>query len=237
MPAICIHVHSSPPLPSTPRLHNPGLDVNASVCCPNTQYCQINATFAAQCCDIGSTCGNPCDDAHYVCSSTATIAGTATVTAACCPRSCPSVSQFKCASAYGGGCCPFGYACESGNSCSATATTSTAAVVSEAPSGCSTSQIACPSTMGGGCCGVGLSCTVVDNTNYCASAGTSATRTGPDGVLASGATGSPQSSALSTGAKAGIGAGVALGACVILGGALVVLRCTSKTCEGSEQPA
>jgi hypothetical protein len=224
VPAICIHVRWSPLPPShdSPIYTESGLDVNATVCCPNTQYCQINSTFSAQCCDIGSTCGNPCDDAHYVCSSTATISGTATVTAACCPRSCPSISQFKCASAYGGGCCPFGYACESGNSCSATAaaTTSNAVIVSEAPSGCTTSQIACPSTMGGGCCGVGLSCTVVDNTNYCASASTSAMRTGPDGILASGVTESQKSSGLSTGAKAGIGAGVALGACMIIGGLL-----------------
>ena len=76
--------------------------------------------------------------------------------------------------------------------------------------------------MGGGCCGVGLSCTVVDNTNYCASDSSSATRTGPDGILASATSGtnSGSSSGLSTGAKAGIGAGVALGACVVIGGLL-----------------
>ena len=44
----------------------------------------------------------------------------------------------------------------------------------------------------------------------------SATRTGPDGVLASGGT-NHDGTGLSTGAKAGIGAGVALGACVVLG--------------------
>jgi hypothetical protein len=199
-----------------------GLDVNASVCCPDSQYCIIDSSFSAKCCDIGSLCGNACDSSHYQCKSTATISGTATVTAACCPRSCPSISQFKCASAYGGGCCPFGYACESGNSCSATATatTSNAAVVTEVPSGCTTSQIACPTSLGGGCCAVGLSCTVVDNTNYCASASSSAMRTGPDGILASGVSETSKHSGLSTGAKAGIGAGVALGACVVLGALL-----------------
>jgi hypothetical protein len=62
----------------------------------------------------------------------------------------------------------------------------------------------------------------VENTNYCASASTSAMRTGPDGILASGTSGtnSTSSSGLSTGAKAGIGAGVALGACVVVGGLL-----------------
>lgn len=206
----------------TDNLDYPGLDVNATVCCPNTAYCIVDSTFTAECCDIGSNCGNACDSAHYQCESSTTISGTATVTAACCPRSCPSISQFKCASAYGGGCCPFGYACESGNSCSATAaaTTSNAAVVSEIPSGCTTSQIACPTTEGGGCCGIGLTCTVVDNTNYCASASSSAMRTGPDGILASGISESSKSSGLSTGAKAGIGAGVALGACVVIGGLL-----------------
>lgn len=61
---------------------------------------------------------------------------------------------------------------------------------------------------------------MVDNTNYCASATSTAMRTGPDGILASGVTESSSSSGLSTGAKAGIGAGVALGACVVIGGLL-----------------
>jgi len=197
------------------------LDVNATVCCPNTQYCIISTDYTPKCCDIGSDCSseNNCDTAHYQCSSTTTISGTATVTAACCPRSCPSVSQFKCASAYGGGCCPFGFACESGNGCSSTVapTTSNAAVVSEIPSGCTTSQIACATSLGGGCCNVGLACTVVDNTNYCASASSSAMRTGPDGILASGVSESSKPSGLSTGAKAGIGAGVAVIALIVIG--------------------
>ncbi len=216
-----IHVPLSLPLQSQNPAHaQPGLDVNATVCCSNTQYCVLNTTFSAQCCDIGSTCDLPCDSAHYVCPSLTTVSGVVSTAAACCPRSCPSVSQFKCASAYGGGCCPFGFACESGNSCRATvtATSSNAGVVSELPSGCTTSQIACPSSVGGGCCGDGQSCTVVDSTNYCASASSSAMRTGPDGILASGITEGSTPSGLSKEAKAGIGAGVVIGTCVVLGG-------------------
>lgn len=67
-----------------------------------------------------------------------------------------------------------------------------------------------------------MSCTVVDNTNYCASAASSAIRTGPEGIVASGVseTETSKSSGLSTGAKAGIGVGVALGACVLVGALL-----------------
>jgi hypothetical protein len=60
----------------------------------------------------------------------------------------------------------------------------------------------------------------VDNTNYCASASSSAMRTGPDGILASGVSKSTKNSGMSTGAKAGIGAGVALGACLVVGALL-----------------
>ncbi|KAK0108461.1 hypothetical protein ONS95_003264 [Cadophora gregata] len=193
------------------------LDVgNASSCCENDNYCMIDTSFNVQCCAIGSNCGiTACDSAHYICPSTVTSSGTATVTAACCPRSCPTTSQFKCDASLGGGCCGYGSVCASGNKCISTATPTTVAVVSQIPSGCTTSQLACPSSIGGGCCNIGLACTVVDNTNYCAAPTGMATRTGANGILA---TAVPKpSSGLSTGAKAGIGAGVAVGACVAVG--------------------
>jgi hypothetical protein len=194
--------------------------VNATVCCANTQYCIIDSNFQPACCDIGSDCGNACPSTLYQCQSTTTISGTATVTAACCPRSCPSTSVFKCASVYGGGCCSYGYICESGNQCSSTVQAATSnAVVSEIPSGCTTSQIACPTSIGGGCCDNGLACTVIDNTNYCAAASGTAVRTGQNGILESGLA-AAGSSGLSTGAKAGIGAGIGVGVCLVAGGFL-----------------
>ena len=109
--------------------------------------------------------------------------------------------------------------CESGNQCSSTVqATTSSALVSEIPSGCTTSQIACPTSIGGGCCDNGLSCTVIDNTNYCAAASGTAVRTGPDGILETGIAETSGSSGLSTGAKAGIGAGIAVGACLVAGG-------------------
>ncbi|KAH7350991.1 hypothetical protein BKA65DRAFT_549972 [Rhexocercosporidium sp. MPI-PUGE-AT-0058] len=193
------------------------LDVgNTSFCCENDNYCIINNTFGLTCCPIGSNCGiTACDSAHYICPSTITNSGKATTTTACCARSCPTTSQFKCDASFGGGCCGYGSVCASGNQCISTATPSPSAIVSQIPSGCTTSQIACPTSIGGGCCDVGLACTVVDNTNYCAASTGMATRTGVNGILA---TAVPKSSGgLSTGAKAGIGAGVAVLACVAVG--------------------
>jgi len=192
------------------------LDVgDGSNCCENDNYCMIDTSYKLLCCAIGSNCGLACDSAHYICPSTVTSSGTATVTAACCPRSCPTTSQFKCDASFGGGCCGYGSVCASGNKCISTARPTTPAVVSQIPSGCTTSQLACPTSIGGGCCDIGLACTVLDNTNYCAAPTGMATRTGANGILA---TAVPKPSpGLSTGAKAGIGAGVAVGACVAVG--------------------
>lgn len=93
-------------------------------------------------------------------------------------------------------------------------------VVEQAPSGCTTSQISCKREVGGGCCGVEEICTVVGNTNYCAAGGVSAVRTGPDGVLASGTLETNHHSGLSTGAKAGIGGGIAGLVLLLAGGVL-----------------
>ena len=93
-------------------------------------------------------------------------------------------------------------------------TTSKSAIVTEIPSGCTTNQIACPTMLGGGCCDNTLSCTVLSNTNYCAAPTGTAVRTGMNGILE---TPVAQSSGLSTGAKAGIGAGLAVGALLVLG--------------------
>jgi hypothetical protein len=189
---------------SSSQLTTSGLDINATVCCPNTQICLTDSTLSPKCCAIGSLCGiTTCDASHYICS-------TSSGSTACCPRSCDATSQFLCPASLGGACCSFGYSCASGGQCvSSAAPTSTSAVVgiaSVAPSGCATNQIACPSTEGGGCCGVGLDCAVVDSTNYCSNALRTGDGISPSSVAAH--TGTKQG--LSMGVKAGIGAGVAI---------------------------
>jgi hypothetical protein len=107
--------------------------------------------------------------------------------------------------------------CVSGGCKSTVQPTTSQAVVSIIPAGCTTSQIACPSSIGGGCCDNELSCTVLDNTNYCASASASVVRTGTNGIMATGTAQSSGSGGLSTGAKAGIGAGLAVFALSVIG--------------------
>jgi len=192
------------------------LDVGASVCCDNTAYCIIGIDNVASCCSIGSDCSKdtPCDSLHYFCPGTATFTvGTAQATGSCCARSCPSTSAYKCAATYGGGCCSFDSQCGS-SSCVPVTTSTTSAIVSEVPSGCTTNQISCPTSLGGGCCDNTLTCTVLSNTNYCAAGTGTAVRTGTNGIHE---TSVPQSSGLSTGAKAGIGAGLGVTACLAIG--------------------
>jgi hypothetical protein len=60
----------------------------------------------------------------------------------------------------------------------------------------------------------------VSNTNYCAEPTGTAIRTGPDGILASNVSQSSSGGGLSSGAKVGIGAGVAVVVLIVLGGLL-----------------
>ncbi|KAB8290881.1 hypothetical protein EYC80_008518 [Monilinia laxa] len=206
------------------------LDINATgICCSNSQYCIISPSKGPSCCAIGSNCDTPCSSDSYLCNKTTTISSTATTTSTCCPRACPSVSLYKCASSLGGGCCNYNAQCVSSDASSACAVTvsssSTTALVSVIPSGCTTNQISCASSLGGGCCDVGFGCTVLSGTNYCAATtgASSAIRTGNNGIMAAGSSNSSSASpGLSTGAKAGIGAGVSvvalagLGTCIFL---------------------
>ncbi|RFU33315.1 hypothetical protein B7463_g2984, partial [Scytalidium lignicola] len=194
------------------------LDVGVHECCSDSTYCYINPENALKCCAIGSNCDSACPSSQYQCLKPATVNGTATSTATCCDRTCPSTSAFLCASAAGGECCGYGSMCGSNKQCISTAASTSTTLVPEIVPGCSASQISCALSLGGGCCNDGLVCTVVDGTNYCASAsgGASAVRTGPEGIMASGTSSSGGSSGLSTGAKAGIGAGVGIGGCVLL---------------------
>lgn len=219
----------------------PGLDVNTNTCCANSKFCVVGTDNKAACCALGSDCGIPCAVSEYRCQVTKTVNGTASASATCCARAC-SASSFKCAATLGGGCCPYNYACGQGK-CSSTVmpTVTNNPVASQVPSGCRTSQFSCASSIGGGCCGIGSACTVVDNTNYCAAGGASAVRTGPGGVLASGTAESAKHSGLSTGAKAGIGGGIAGLALLIAGGVLYFCvlqrRAASKREEEESVPA
>ncbi|TEY86646.1 hypothetical protein BOTCAL_0005g00640 [Botryotinia calthae] len=126
----------------------------------------------------------------------------------------------------GSGICESGFHSSGSSGCAVTiSSSSTPALVSIVPSGCTTNQFACASSMGGGCCDDGFGCTVLSGTNYCAATtGTgSAIRTGSNGILATGSSDANSTSSnhgLSTGAKAGIGVAVALlvlacvGACI-----------------------
>ncbi|KAH8808037.1 hypothetical protein F5884DRAFT_352049 [Xylogone sp. PMI_703] len=191
------------------------LDVGASGCCQDTEYCYINPHNDLKCCAIGSNCDSFCASTQYQCLKPARINGTATSTASCCDRTCPSTSAFLCASSLGGQCCSYGSVCGSNSACIPTATSSTSALVQEIVPGCTTAQISCAASLGGGCCNDGLVCTIVDATYYCASpsGGEQAVRTGADGSMWDDNKGS---SGLSTGAKAGIGVGVAIGVCLFL---------------------
>ncbi|RDL39168.1 uncharacterized protein BP5553_03508 [Venustampulla echinocandica] len=210
-------------------------------CCSKDQYCLLNKNFDAECCAIGSPCDSPCPSTAYACPATITVSGTKTTGPGCCGRSCPSTSQYKCAESFGGGCCSYGFDCAPGKSCvSAARPTTSPPIVGVIPPGCSkTNQFSCASSLGGGCCDNGYSCKISDGVNGCAPArGTSMlTRTGTGGSIA---TQTPQDSpggGLSTGAKAGIGVGVAVAALGVIGGLLwfcVVHRRRARQSQKSE---
>lgn len=199
----------------------PGQDINQpNSCCPDDQYCYVNSTGQAACCALGSNCDNPCStSALYLC-GTIRATGTASASPSCCQRPCSATDAYQCANSFGGGCCNLGFSCTT-SACISTATTPTT-LVQVVPSGCTTGQFSCPSSIGGGCCNSGATCTNSDTTLLCASGTTapSALRTGADGMPVSGITQSSPDSGLSTGAKAGIGVGITLFACLVVAGLL-----------------
>ncbi|TVY80297.1 hypothetical protein LSUE1_G003916 [Lachnellula suecica] len=196
------------------------LDVNqADFCCPNTEYCVVDTSLNPGCCAVGSNCGISCGSSSYICATTVTNSGTATSTQACCPRSCTSTSQFLCAATQGGGCCPYGYMCTAGSQGCVSTQTPTTVVASVVPSGCSAAdQFTCASSLGGGCCGNGQACVTSGSGNFCSATGSALrTRTLAGGAIATAVAKPSGNSGLSTGAKAGIGVGVALGALAVIG--------------------
>ncbi|KAL2758725.1 hypothetical protein ACRALDRAFT_1080436 [Sodiomyces alcalophilus JCM 7366] len=156
-----------------------------------------------------------CDATAYQCTTTITTSGTTTTSSACCGRSCPTTSFFQCEAEYGGNCCPHGATCASGGLCRMTMSTTPSAIVTPIDPGCTaTTQRACPDQEG--CCDEWMHCTEIDGTRGCRPGNPSNGYTFvPDPDAADDDTGG--SEGLSTGARAGIGAGVTVGACAIIG--------------------
>ncbi|KAI9682938.1 MAG: hypothetical protein M1829_006374 [Trizodia sp. TS-e1964] len=204
--------------------------VNASnVCCANNQFCYANLQGVVRCCSVGSNCDDPCSSVYsseYACK----VSSSAT----CCARACPAPSGFQCASSLGGGCCSVGSACISGGKCSSTIDPSAANTLSALPTaGCSASQTRCPTSLGGGCCDSTLTCAAIGTALSCLpGTGTSGTLGTPTGMVFEV---SGQDSGLSTGAKAGIGAGVAV--LVLIPASLLICCLLARRRRLNSQPA
>ena len=191
------------------------------ICCPNNRYCLISYDGVPGCCKLESNCGiSECGFDEYLCNSTSTL--TVTTAAApespsvitstslsqtCCKRLCATSTDFLCANSQG--CCPYGYTCNASDGCGPTPTdnldgtmtsftlgdgVNTGAVI---PAGCSlTNEFSCPADQGEGCCLVGQVCTIKAGEPVCSSL--------------------PADDGLSTSAKAGIGAVVAVAGGVLI---------------------
>ncbi|KAI0134538.1 hypothetical protein BJ170DRAFT_203834 [Xylariales sp. AK1849] len=187
--------------------------LGSHACCPNDKYCFFNEDWSVGCCGLGAKC-DTCPDGFFRSNNTVTLtsqttAGTSTVlqslstsvNVACLARPC-SVAAFKCASQFGGGCCNNGEFCAT-SSCNAPVPSTPTLVPTQ--SGCSGTSYAFSCT-DGGCCQNGQTCTLYGGLPGCT--GT------PDPLPGTNVT---SSDALSQGAKAGIGAGVAVGAALVIG--------------------
>ncbi|KAK1504795.1 hypothetical protein CTAM01_04102 [Colletotrichum tamarilloi] len=202
-------------------------------CCANTNYCYVKPDNSPWCCPLGSLCDSNCPATAYQCPTTITVTATVSRTtsaasallttslstsSACCGRTCPSPSAFRCESQFGGGCCSYGQTCVSGGRCistvSASVTSSATGGLKPADPQCTaTTQHACDDTAAG-CCDNLMHCTVVSGTAGCAAGNPTATgdvgyTTVPEGGSGGGG--------LSAGAKAGIGVGVAVVGCALAG--------------------
>ncbi|EFQ28277.1 uncharacterized protein GLRG_03421 [Colletotrichum graminicola M1.001] len=188
-------------------------------CCANTNYCYVKPDNRPWCCPVGSNCDSNCAATAYQCPATVTrtvsetVMGgggavvTTSVSSACCGRTCPSTSAFRCESQFGGGCCSYGQTCVSGGGCvrAVTPTTSATVLLTPVDPGCTaTAQHACAD---GGCCDRLWDCVVVSGTAACAPGRPTTT----DVRIVDEA-----SDGLSTGAKAGIGVGVSVVGCALV---------------------
>ncbi|KFZ02505.1 hypothetical protein V500_00171 [Pseudogymnoascus sp. VKM F-4518 (FW-2643)] len=216
-------------------------------CCLDTEFCFVDKDFKSKCCAIGNDCAsvNICTDTTlFYCHTTSTITAATTsstrrvssrssttpssitsthnpsitVLPACCPLACPASTEYKCPSSLGGKCCSLGATCVS-NGCVATLPPTTSTTSSSIPS-CATSNIPCTDGLGG-CCNSGAHCTTVQSTGYCASGSAAPTELRIGGKTGDEIVEKPRGGGgLSSGAKAGIGAGVAIGALLVIGAAV-----------------
>ncbi|KAI9758711.1 MAG: hypothetical protein M4579_002886 [Chaenotheca gracillima] len=197
-------------------------------CCPNNQYCYINKTGGAQCCDNNSDCrnNNNCYDnalnAYQCVISSEKKNGN--------PNASDILIAYMDDSVVQEGAPHHPPSNARGNSCIPTVNKATINTASPSPTGCSTGSSSCAAAQGGGCCPNGMACTITANTPYCAGLnGPTATqsRGGQTVAIKSGASGAPTGTGLtptqlpngglSSGAKAGIGVGVVLGVLLVLG--------------------
>ncbi|GKT60687.1 transcription factor C2H2 [Colletotrichum tofieldiae] len=215
---------STPQWPVTFADDNPGVDIgHPGDCCANTNYCYVKPDNTPWCCPVGSNCDSNCPATAYQCPTTVTrtvsetIMGGAVVTtslttsvsSACCGRVCPSASAFRCEARFGGGCCSYGQTCVSSRGCVSTVTAASSAtgLLTPIDPGCTaTTQHACDD--GKGCCDNLWHCTVASGTEACAPGNPTAT----DVRIVEGGSGG-----LSAGAKAGIGVGVSVVGCALVG--------------------
>lgn len=213
-----------------------GYDINAqNYCCYNDRYCLVKENGDPGCCLLGSSCGiSDCDfETEYLCNVTITITTsslatttiltstsdatglvtsisrftttflTNSISQTCCERQC-STESFLCDN--GSLCCPYGNVCIGSTLCSPTAfndATTSSFRYTETPNiipeGCSrTDEQRCPISLGHDfCCLATQTCAIDDDTGnpVC---------------------NNPPASGLSIGAKAGIGAGAAVGGGLIV---------------------
>ncbi|KFY76461.1 hypothetical protein V499_03883 [Pseudogymnoascus sp. VKM F-103] len=227
------------PKPNSHRCDDTGFPND---CCLDTEFCFVDNNFNSSCCAIGNNCAsvNICTDtAFFYCHTTSTITATTTsptrsvssgssitsppnpnitVFPACCPRPCSAASAYQCPESLGGGCCSLGYSCLS-NACYKSIPTTSSTTSSSVPS-CPTSDIPCTDDVGG-CCNSAAHCTMLESTGYCATGSAAPTERRIGGTSGNNVIEKPRGGGgLSSGAKAGIGAGVAIGALLVIGAAV-----------------
>ncbi|OBT81216.1 hypothetical protein VE02_10029 [Pseudogymnoascus sp. 03VT05] len=227
------------PQPNSHRCDDTGFPDD---CCLDTEFCFVDNKFNSGCCAIGNNCAsvNICTDtAFFYCHTTSTITDATTsptrsvssgstvisthkpnITAfpACCPRPCNAAASYQCPQSLGGGCCSLGYNCAS-NACYRSIPSTSSTTSSSIPS-CPTSDIPCTDDIGG-CCNSAAHCTMLESTGYCATGSAAPTERRTGGNTGNEIIDKPRGGGgLGNGAKAGIGAGVAIGALLVIGAAV-----------------
>ncbi|ELR04162.1 hypothetical protein VC83_03034 [Pseudogymnoascus destructans] len=222
------------PKPNSHRCDDTGFPND---CCLDTEFCFVDKDFNSSCCAIGNNCAsvNICmDTALFYCTTTSTITDVTTsptrrvssgstitsthspnitVFPGCCVRPCSAASEYQCPHSLGGKCCSLGTTCVS-NGCVVTLPPTSSTTTSSTPS-CHTSEIPCTDDIGG-CCNSAAHCTMLGSTGYCATGSAAPTERRIGGSPGNGVIEQPRGGGgLSSGAKAGIGAGVAIGLLVI----------------------